>query len=145
MTDFLLTMDVLNGILSSLEPSYQQVQKETKRRNKRSVAVPKNIQERYTLQTPIDGCYFGLEQIIEKLQADLKVLKNLYFGEERFYNFIFPNLNPNEIESKEDKNTICQHYMNSMLRWFFLDLSNSLEAFIKDFHEIQGMKPSSKI
>lgn len=146
MSTFPLNFEAdLNGILMALEPTYQLVQKEAKSRNKNAKAMPRTLSERYAVQTPIDGCYFGFEQIIEKLQADLKVLKNLIFGEERFYNFLFQNLDPNEVESKGDKEQICLHYMNSMLRWFFLDASNLLESFIRDFAESKGFKPHSNI
>lgn len=145
MNEFQLTLEILQKLISSLEPSYQEVQKETKSRNRKRVPVPRTVQEKYIDYTPIDGAYFGIEQIIEKLQADLKIFTNLQFGNEGLYKALFPNLDSTVADSATDKHEICRHYMHSMLRWFFLDISNLLEACIRDLCELKKIQPSSNI
>ena len=145
MSTFILTAVDLDKILSSLEPSYQQVQKETKARIRQTEKdISDSLSEKYQTYSATDCCYFGLEQIVEKFQADLKVFKNLCFGSDLFFNKMFV-LNEGYSLSKDDKDIICQHYMNSMMRSFFLELANLLESFIRDLCEEKGVKANSHI
>lgn len=76
------------------------------------------------------------------MQADLKFLANIAFGQQDFYDIFFPNLEGEQLSKDEkikDRLIIAEHYSNSIARWFFLELAGLLESNIR---QVGGLLPT---